>query len=104
MQIEPIDLTALISSILGISIVLIPVIGLTARFALQPVVNALKPMFDNRTIADTLEVLERRMALLEQQVESLDGSVRNLADVGDFNRALDSGDREEEARPEPLDE
>ena len=40
MQIAPIDLTALVATILGISIVLVPVIGLTARFALAPTVEA----------------------------------------------------------------
>jgi hypothetical protein len=34
MQIQPVDLTALMGTILGISVVLVPVIGLTARFAL----------------------------------------------------------------------
>ena len=34
MQLEPVNLVALVGTILGISIVLIPVIGITARFAL----------------------------------------------------------------------
>ncbi len=32
----PIDLTALLAVFMGISIVLIPVLGITARFALKP--------------------------------------------------------------------
>jgi hypothetical protein len=36
----PIDLTALLAVFMGISIILIPIIGLTARFALKPTVEA----------------------------------------------------------------
>ena len=39
MQMLPIDLTEIVAIVLGISIVLVPVIGLTARFALGPAVH-----------------------------------------------------------------
>ena len=37
----PIDLTAIVAIVMGMLVVLIPVAGLTARFALKPVVEAL---------------------------------------------------------------
>lgn len=46
MEILPSDLVAPVSTILGGSIVLIPVVGLTAPFALNPVVEALGRFWD----------------------------------------------------------
>ena len=92
MQMVPIDLTALVATIMGISIVLVPVIGLTARFALKPTVEALSRLFEHRGLDESVQILERRMALMEQQLEAMDGSVRRLAEAAEFHRALESGD------------
>ena len=91
MQVLPVDLTALLAVFMGISIVLIPIIGITARFALKPTVEALARLFEHKGMEDTVGILERRMALLEQQMESLDGSVKRLAEVAEFHQALGSG-------------
>jgi hypothetical protein len=88
MQILPIDVTSLVAVILGISIVLVPVIGLTARFALKPAVEALAKLFENRQLDETVRILERRMELQEHQIESLQASVQQLSDARDFDRAL----------------
>ncbi|NJD20307.1 MAG: hypothetical protein FIA95_13630 [Gemmatimonadetes bacterium] len=95
MDVLPVDLTALLAVFMGISIVLVPVIGITARFALKPTVEALARLFERRGIEDTVALLERRMALLEQQMESLDTSVKRLAEVAEFHRALSSGEKAE---------
>jgi hypothetical protein len=97
MQIVPIDLTSLVATIMGISIVLVPVIGLTARFALKPTVEVLSRLFDHRGLDESVQILERRMALMEQQLESMDGSVRRLAEVAEFHRALEVGEGESPA-------
>lgn len=91
MQILPIDITALVAVIMGVSVVLVPVIGLTARFALKPTVEALGRFFERKGHDESVDILERRMALMEQQIESLDHSVRQLVEVTDFHRALGSG-------------
>lgn len=88
MQIMPIDLTALVSAILGISIVLIPVIGLTARFALKPAVEALSKLFETRSQTETVQILERRIDLQEQQIEALQQAVRSLGEAKEFDRQL----------------
>ena len=66
MPVLPIDITAIVAVIMGISIVLVPVIGVTARFALKPLVQSMGHFFQSRTAEDTVRLLERRMALLEQ--------------------------------------
>ena len=91
MQVLPIDLTAIIATVMGISIVLIPVIGLTARFALKPTVEALGRFLEKKGTEDTVSILERRVAFLEQHVDSLEGSVRRVEEVTDFNARLKSG-------------
>jgi hypothetical protein len=94
MQVLPVDLTALLGVFMGTSIVLIPVIGITARFALKPTVEAMSRLFEHKGTQEAVNILERRMALLEQQMESLDNSVKQLAEVADFHRQLSSGGKE----------
>lgn len=94
MQIAPIDLTSLIAVIMGISIVLIPVIGLTARFALKPTVEALSKFFETKGQDETIAILERRQALLEAQVEQMESSLRRIAETSEFDRQLTRGSGE----------
>jgi len=93
MQMLPIDLVGLVATIMGISIVLIPVIGLTARFALKPTVEALSKFFEHKGLDDTVHILERRLALMEQQIEAMESSVNRLAEVQEFHRELDAPER-----------
>ena len=90
MQIMPVDLTALVATVLGISIVLVPVIGITARFALKPTVEALSRFFDNRSTDEHLQILERRLELQEQEIELLQHTVRALSEGREFERQLSS--------------
>ncbi len=88
MQIMPIDLTQLIATILGISVVLVPVIGLTARFALNPAVEALSRLFDSRGNDEAFRMLERRVELQEHEINMLQQTVGSLADGREFERQL----------------
>lgn len=88
MQILPIDIVALVASILGISIVLVPVIGLTARYAMGPVVEALAKLFEGKNADETMRLLERRIELQEQEIAMLSQTVRHLAEGRDFDRQL----------------
>jgi hypothetical protein len=88
MQILPVDITALVSVILGISVVLVPVIGLTARFALKPAVEALAKLFENRQLDETVRILERRVELQEHQIEALQTAIQQVTDAREFDRQL----------------
>jgi hypothetical protein len=88
MQVLPVDLVALVSVILGISVVLIPIMGLTARFALKPVVEALARVFESRSVDETVRILERRVELQEQQIEALQSSLEKLSETQEFDRQL----------------
>jgi hypothetical protein len=87
-ELMPIDLTAVISVVMGISVILIPVIGLTARFALKPTVEALSRIFEGRGRDETVQMLERRVALLEQQLDAVESSVSRLEETSQFDAAL----------------
>lgn len=88
MQLLPINLTEIIAVFMGISIVLIPVIGLTARFALKPIVEALSKGLEARGQDETVTILERRIALLESQVEAMEHSLARVEDARDFEAKL----------------
>jgi hypothetical protein len=103
MQILPIDVVSLVASILGISIVLIPVIGLTARYAMGPVVEALSKLFEGRNADETVRLLERRLELQEQEIAMLSQTVRNLAEGREFDRQLSEGGRSRASLPGPDD-
>lgn len=92
MQIVPIDLVEVLAVFMGISIVLVPVIGLTARFALKPTVEAFSRFFEHKGLDESVHILERRMALMEQQIETMGTTLERLVEVSEFHRALDEGD------------
>jgi hypothetical protein len=88
-------LIPLVLGTLGILTVLIPIAGLTARFALKPIVEAVARMKEAQTGSNSreLNVLEQRVSLLEQQYQVLDGTVERIAEIKDFDRQLTAGDK-----------
>ena len=90
----PIDWVALAAVIMGTLIVLIPIAGLTARFALKPIAEAFARVQEARGSQEQLQMLEQRLHLLEQQQANVESTVERLEEVVDFH------DRLEEAEPE----
>lgn len=88
-------LIPLVLGTLGIMTVLIPIVGLTARFALKPIVEAIARMREAQTgtAGRELNVLEQRVALLEQQYQQLDTTVERLSEMKDFDRQLTAGEK-----------
>jgi hypothetical protein len=87
----PLDITALAGVIMGSLIVLIPVAGLTARFAMKPIVDSLAKLRQSSNQNETVNMLERRMALLEQEVQNLSGirdDLGRLVEEMEFQRQL----------------
>ena len=89
----PIDLTAIVAIVMGMLTVLIPIAGLTA------LVESMARLFDSRTVEDTVEITERRVALLEQQVESLEGVIHRLKEERAFDRELKGKQSQRELSP-----
>jgi hypothetical protein len=84
----PIDFVGLVAVIMVFSIVLVPVIGFTARFAFKPIAESLARLLAVRGDEETVSLLERRVALLEQQFDQLETEHRTLVQAHRFDREL----------------
>ncbi len=84
----PVDWVALAGVIMGTLIILIPVAGLTARFALKPIVEAVARMRQTQGAAEHLMLVEQRLALLEQQQANTESDVGRLLEVQEFQEKL----------------
>lgn len=83
MPIDPGDLALLLVVVTGCVSVLVPVVGFTARFALKPVVEAIVRIRDGQGSTQGVPLLERRMELLEQELQSLSGMRREVERLGE---------------------
>ena len=86
---------------LSMMIVLIPVTGLTLRFALRPLMEAFKSYKEMQGGNEAQQILERRFALMEDQIQSMDRSLRELLEESEFRRELESGRQRAAALPAP---
>lgn len=89
--IEPIDVTGVVAVFMGIMVILIPIAGLTARFALKPIAEAVARMREAQGSSRQIGLLEQRITLLEQQLGNLEGDVRRVEEATEFERKLRSG-------------
>lgn len=89
MQISP-ELIGLTAVIMGGLAVIIPIAGITARIALKPIAEAMARMRELRGGEETVHLLERRMSLMEEQLGSMDRSLRVLVEDADFRRRLEA--------------
>jgi hypothetical protein len=82
------DIESTIAVTGGILIVLVPVAGLTARFALKPLIETIAKVMQQRRGDEALHLVERRLALLEKEMESMRTDLQQVSDAGDFHRKL----------------
>ena len=71
---------ALIAGIL----LLIPLGGLTLRFALKPMVDSIARLMEAKNGANAVDLVDKRVALLEQELQLLRGEMRQLNDRSEF--------------------
>ena len=89
---------------LVLMVVLIPITGLTARFALKPVMEALGKYRESQNDQQMQALLERRVSLMEEQMHSMDRSLRELVEASEFHRELETGRAQRAALPLPTPE
>jgi hypothetical protein len=82
------DLVAILAVSGGLLVVLIPVAGLTARFALKPLIDSVTAAMRVRQGGGDVSGMERRLAALEQELASLRGELQQVADGAAFDRRL----------------
>ena len=84
------ELIGLSAVIMGGLAILIPVAGITARIALRPIVEAMARYREIKGEEVQVNLLERRMTLMEEQLHGMDRSLRLLVEDADFRRRLES--------------
>lgn len=89
-------LIPILGIVFGSLMFLIPIAGFTARFALKPIVEALAKYreLQGGVTGREINVLEQRVALLEQQYQNLETSVSRMGELKEFDRQLTSGSGE----------
>ena len=82
------DIIGLVAVVLGGLTVLTPVVAFSARFALRPIVDSMLRLKEAQASdrADSLQ--DRRIAVLEAEIQSLQHSVRSLQEGEEFRREL----------------
>jgi hypothetical protein len=88
-----VDLTAITAIVMGMLVVLIPIAGFTLRFAIKPITESVVKLREGGMEREKVDLLERRLALLEQEVHALEGMRDDLGRVleeSEFQRQLRS--------------
>jgi hypothetical protein len=85
------DIEGIIGVLGGVLLLLIPVAGITARFALKPVIDAFATNLKGRAGNEALQLVERRLALVEQELAALRGEMTQVEESTEFYRKLAEG-------------
>ena len=86
-------LIPLVAIVMGTLMFLIPIAGFTARFAFKPIVEAMAKYREMQggTTGRELNVLEQRVALLEQQYSILENDMQRCGELKEFDRQHTGG-------------
>ncbi len=90
---DPVLIEALIpivAIVMGMLTVLIPITGLTLRFALKPIAESVAKMREAEGAGRELSLVVQRVALLEQQIAGMDTSIERLVEADDFRTRLEA--------------
>ncbi|HEX8693500.1 MAG TPA: hypothetical protein VF746_13845 [Longimicrobium sp.] len=79
------DIIAIVATFL---VVFVPVAGITLRIAVKPVAEAFAKYMQARQGTEELQLVERRLALLEQELGAVRSEVQHLAEEREFYRRL----------------
>ena len=82
------DLEELIAISGAFLCVLIPIAGLTARFALKPLIETVAKVMQARQGNEAMQLVERRMAALEQEMVLMRTELQQIGEGKEFYRKL----------------
>lgn len=81
------------ATLIGLTI-LTPVLALCARFALKPVMETWIKLKQSQTSDQDKIMQDRRIALLEAELQNLQQMVQQRLEVHEFNRAIGTGEKD----------
>lgn len=93
------DLTGLMGVLVGGAVILIPILAISARFALKPLMETW--IKARQVSGPESQIQDRRIALLEAEVQSLQGTVRQLTEAESFRNQLSAPPSAPAARVAP---
>lgn len=88
MDVVPVDLTAIVGIVMGMLVILIPIAGFTARFALKPIAEAMARVREAQGAGREMELVRQRLELLEQRLSGMESDVARLTEVREFEAKL----------------
>lgn len=74
----------IIAMLLTALVLFVPVAGLTLRFALKPMVDSIARLMEVRVRGAGADLLEKRLALLEQELQSVRGELSRIVERSEF--------------------
>lgn len=84
-------LIPLLAIFMGMLVVLVPVVGITARIALKPIMESWARYREMRGDDQTVAILSQRVALLEEHLHGIERSLHALHEDAEFRRQLEAG-------------
>lgn len=85
-------LIPLVAILVGGIAIILPIAGLTARFALKPLVDSYVRVREGGG-GERMELMARRLTLLEEQLQAVEKEQARLAEDQDFRAQLKAGPR-----------
>jgi hypothetical protein len=86
----PIDLTSVVAVVMGMLIILVPVAGLTLRFALKPIAEAMARIKEAQGAGREVAVMQQRIDLLERQLSGVESEMARLREIQEFHSQLEA--------------
>lgn len=74
----------IVFALVGGLIVLVPIAGLTLRFALKPMVDSIARLLAVKNGSAGVDLLDKRLSLMEQELQLLRSEMRQLGERNDF--------------------
>lgn len=90
----PIDVTGIVAVVMGMLVILIPIAGLTLRFAIKPIAEAVAKVRAAEASNREIGMLEQRVELLERQLSAMESDVHRLREVEEFHAQLKASEGE----------
>jgi hypothetical protein len=81
-------LIPILAILIGGTMFIVPIAGFTARFALKPLVESYARLQQGNGSSERIAQMERRLAVLEDQVHTLERENSRLLEDADFQRKL----------------
>jgi hypothetical protein len=87
-QILPIDVTGVVTVIMGSLVILIPIAGITLRLAIKPIAEAMTKIREGQRADREMGLLQQRVDLLEQHLAGMESELHRLREVQEFHARL----------------